>query len=149
MGVMHSLALEIVRCDQVEPEVDHLRRLREHGEPATEAVDSSARLYRGPTQPVGGHGAGCDTPEFEKHLSGDREPVACSKHPCHRTFCSPMLGGCTVGEVQQDVRVEQTVGHQSYMESRWVAARGSAGLWGRFAIHSSSHRTRCTGVVAF
>jgi len=60
-----------------------------------------------------------------------------------------MLGGCTVGEVQENVRIEEPVGHHSYMESRWVAARGSAGLWGRFAIHSSSPATRCAGSVAF
>jgi hypothetical protein len=44
MSIVDPLALQIVRGDEVEPQVAHLERLREQGEPAAEAVDGDAGL---------------------------------------------------------------------------------------------------------
>jgi hypothetical protein len=50
-------------------------------------------------------------------------------------------------QMDQNIGVEQTIGHQSYIESRRVASGGRAGLGGRLAIHSRSQATRWAGVV--
>jgi len=78
MSVMHSLALQIVAYDEVEPEVNHFRWLSEHGKPTTEPVDGSARLWRGPTQPIGGHRPRCELQNSKRTWAAiaSRSPAA-------------------------------------------------------------------------
>src|SRR4051812_3633861 len=136
MGVVHSLTLQIVRGDQVEPEVDHGRQLGEYGKAAAEAIDRRSGLGGRPTEAVDGHRTCRDTPKLKEHLACDRKAVARETQPRHFRYRGGMFQGGAVRQVDEDIRVEEAVSHLSYIESRWVASTGRGGLGGRLATHS-------------
>ena len=118
---MHSLTFEIMRRDEIEPEVNYFRWLSKECEPSAEGINGCARLWRGPAQPIGGHRTRGNAPELKKDLGRDHEPVARCNHPCNRALSSPVLDRRTIGEEQEDVGIGDnwpSVVHRVAMGSR-------------------------------